>query len=413
MPIARSLFASVLLALSLNSHAVDACGGQSSTGNPNSCCTNGGSAEWWGWKKADDAGWASIPTGPANTWDDQAQAQPEIFEVKTAPEIGSLAIKETRPYCLERDATGNCTKVNTSGHLAYVTGFIYNSNNHLTGVTTTEMSCAGPGGTTSVDRPLSFFDKYIRAMVRKDLTGKNLEDTDCRHTGYIASSYYSWYHNLTQVGVFRSELCNAYWTRLFKPNDNDKAVVAIGRSSDALELTQKYTVTPSNGAALFSPLVTASASRKEAVCGSAKVNGAPPPGYATQCDEPNLVLKGREGGQLPTDACRLDAVTIKPLFYDFDPSHVDPIFLRYSPSCNTYWADKPSFGYSKSVQMSISRADGLSLLRTYHDVNTTGRSTLPVAPLSTSMIQPADGSDTICISALLDHQEPIRTVCNR
>lgn len=148
-------------------HAVNTCGGETSTGNPLPCCDNGGNCTWWGYKKAKDAGWLSIPTGNANTWDNTALASP-AYSISTTPSSGAIGVKESSPYTCTKN--GKVVKNGCdTGHIAYVTDLVKDAKGNVTNVNTSQMACGGAYGATNVTRTLGYFDKYI---TRVDLNNK-------------------------------------------------------------------------------------------------------------------------------------------------------------------------------------------------------------------------------------------------
>lgn len=215
MKIRLLLIASTLASLSMSALAVDQCGSETSAGNPMPC-SNGGNCVWWTWKKANEAGWAKIPTGNANSWDNTAAANPKLLLSSTSPTVGSIGVKESSPYCVSKDSKGKCTKYEDQGHVGWVTSV------NGTDISTTESNWGVPGVQTKA-RKSSYFDKYIR-----NTDGSLASAVGCTDGKVLASKSDS-YGNT--VALYSSANCKAKWTVAVAKKSSDLVLAEINRQS--------------------------------------------------------------------------------------------------------------------------------------------------------------------------------------
>lgn len=194
--------------------AVEKCGAEVSTGNPMPC-SNGGNCVWWTWKKANEAGWAKIPTGNAKTWDDTARANAKLLMTSATPSVGSIGVKESSPYCVETKK-GKCTKYEDQGHVAWVTSV------NGSDIGTTESNYGVPG-VKSVARKASYFNTYI-----KNTDGAFATDVGCTDGKVLAEKKDS---NGNYVALYGSTTCKTRWTVAIAKNASDLVLAEVTRQS--------------------------------------------------------------------------------------------------------------------------------------------------------------------------------------
>lgn len=222
----KKILAFILFAIALlfgaSAYAENTCGGQTSTGNPLSCCSNGGNCVWWAWKQAKDHNWVAIPTGNANTWDNTALANPKLYSVSTTPSVGAVGVKESSPYTCVKNGKTVVNGCNT-GHVAYITGV--KTTNGKVSVDTSQMACGGSYGVTYINRVLGYFDTYIKPI---SLEGKLASSAGC--TGVIVATTTD--KNGNKLNLYWSDACKTNWAVVVAKATSILVTATITRSSD-------------------------------------------------------------------------------------------------------------------------------------------------------------------------------------
>jgi surface antigen len=219
------LAASLISLMPIPSWAVNTCGGQTSTGNPLPCCDTGGNCTWWAWKMAKEANWPAIPTGNANTWDDTAKANKNLYNTSTVPTVGAIAVKESSPYTCSINGKSVKNGCDT-GHVVYITGIVKDKKGNITDVTTSEMSCGSYGMYTKT-RAATWFDTYITP---KDLSGQTAAAAGCTD-GSVVGTISDKLGN--KVNLYWSNSCKTNWSQVVPKVNTSLVSATIKRTSDS------------------------------------------------------------------------------------------------------------------------------------------------------------------------------------